>query len=222
VITGAEIAVAAKALVLAGIMTCDAAPAPVVRVALEEAPPVVTHRLSHEELGKFQTDTRIVQHRHEVFVTGGVTESKVETAFDMSFNKLTSTYSRESCLAVREINVKISYAPVVHIAKNFPQGSCRYNQTWQHELRHVGTDLVTLRGFVPFYRQALEAVAATFRNEGPLTEDEARAMQEAFGSKIREAVVRVSGQMDKTRMQRQQLIDTREEYLRLSRACPEP
>jgi len=205
---------AAKAFVLAGLMVCEQAPAPVIEIHFENNDPVATHNLDHQQLGKFQSSTQFSHSSNEVFTTGGITESNILTSFEVSFGLVTNTFSRDTCVSLSSAKITVSYTPVVHVASNYPAQSCRFNTTWLHELRHVNTNVITLN-------EAVETGVADMKTQGPLSPEQQEKVQQEISAKITETLTWATAEMDKTRMQRQQLVDTREEYLRLSKVCPQ-
>lgn len=211
----------APKLVFATALVC--APAQnVPSVALEFIPtqPKVTHNLDHQALGQFSVSTQFSHHKNEVFLTGGITESNIRTDYNVSFEQHVHPVTKKACLYVDHIDLKLHYDPVVHIANNYPQGSCRFKTTWQHELLHVNTDLVTLNERKGQLEQAARQVAQKITVIGPVDASALPVQQQAIIDQVGAAVQASFSNIDQLRMQRQQLIDTRAEYLRLSKACP--
>lgn len=213
--------VAAPKIMLVTAMACSPAQkTPTVSLTFTPTPPQVTHNLDHQALGKFSVSTEFSHHKNEVFLTGGITESNIRTNYNVSFEQHIEQNTNRACLYVDHIELTLHYDPIVHIASNYPQGSCRFKTTWQHELLHVNTDLITLNERKPLLEQAARQVAQRLTVVGPLDAAALPVQQQAIIDQVGAAVQTTFAGIDKLRMQRQQLIDTREEYLRLSRACP--
>lgn len=206
---------------LVTLMSCaQPASPPAVTMTFTPSQPSVTHNLDHAALGQFATSTTFSHHKNEVFLTGGITESNIRTEFNVGFTQQINPVTGSACLAVNEINLNLIYEPIVHIASNFPQGSCRFMTTWEHELRHVNTDLVTLKERAPLLEQAAKQAAQKISVIGPMERSALEVQQQAVIDQIGAVVETTFAGIDQLRMQRQQLIDTRAEYLRLSKACP--
>ncbi len=191
-----------------------------VTIEFTHSEPSVTHSLSHQDLGKFSVSTTFSHHRDEVFLTGGITESNIKSNFEVSFNQRSDRNTGETCISINKIVMKLSYEPVVHIASNFPRDSCQFATTWEHELRHVNTDLLTLQERGRLLQQAAQGVASQIKTIGPVPKSDVKRVQQEVIARIDTAVSGAFDEIDRLRMQRQQLIDTREEYMRLSKACP--
>lgn len=191
-----------------------------VSIEFTHTEPRVTHNLSHQDLGKFSVSTTFSHHREEVFLTGGITESNIKSNFEVSFNQRSNRETGETCISINKVEMKLSYEPVVHIASNFPRDSCQFATTWEHELRHVNTDLLTLQERGRLLQQAAQGVASQIKTIGPVQKGDVKKVQQEIITRINTAVSTAFDEIDRLRMQRQQLIDTREEYMRLSKACP--
>ncbi len=201
--------------------TCPPAAAPQVATSFVNTPPQVTHTLDHAALGQFSTSTTFSHHKKEVFLTGGITESNIKTNYNLTFSQVIDPNTKTACLSVDKVEVTVSYDPVVHIASNFPAGSCRFTTTWQHELLHVNTDLITLKERLPQLEGAVRQAAQQLTVIGPFDVAQMPAHQQSLVDYIGKVVSTSFADIDKLRLQRQQTIDTREEYLRLSKACPQ-
>lgn len=217
---GIDTATIGKAYILAGLMSCDPQPAAGVNIIFDNIEPVVTHSLNHEDLGRFQTSTKVSHGSNEIMITGGITESRIDTAFQAGFKMLKNPVSGNVCLFLDRVDVNVKYEPIVHIASNYPEGSCRFQTTWLHELQHVNIDLLTIKEYLPYLEKAAADAAAAIPVIGPIDNSAVDSTQKAIADRISAALTGISGHMDDIRGKRQQLIDTRQEYQRLSRACP--
>ncbi len=213
-------ATAPKALLVSALACGPAQKPPSVAMTFTPSQPQVTHTLDHQALGQFSVSTQFSHHRNEVFLTGGITESNIRTDYNVNFEQHIDQRTNQACLYVDHIQLTLHYDPVVHIASNYPQGSCRFKTTWQHELLHVNTDLITLNERKQLLEQAAQQVAQKLTVIGPVDAAALPLQQQAVIDQVGAAVQTTFEGIDKLRMQRQQLIDTREEYLRLSKACP--
>ena len=217
---GAKAALAAGYL-LAGSLSCPAASPPRVTAHFTNNPPVYSTSLSMQQLSALKIDTKFSHGANEVFVTSGVTEGNIEAQFKMEFQRRENAATDEMCLWVTDIAIEIGYKPVVYIAGEHPANSCRYNTTALHELKHVNTDVITLKEYLPHIEQYMQKTAAALPAAGPLPLSSVEAAKEEGMKKISTALSTVVDYMQVTRHRRQQAIDTRQEYLRLSKACPQ-
>jgi hypothetical protein len=217
--TGALLAIP-KVLTLVGYLSCDPQAAPAVKVHFQQHPAQVTNNLTHQQLGTFNVQTQFSHGHNEIFITGGITESNIKTDFGVNFQMLQMPFNGPACVWVKDIDVTITYAPVVHIASEYKQGTCRFESTWQHELKHVNTDIITLRDSAPMIEAATQNAAAALGVIGPIKAEEIKPAQDRIVQQVGQAVKAAFDRTEQTRLQRQQTIDTREEYMRLSKLCP--
>jgi hypothetical protein len=155
-------------------------------------------------------------------ITSGVTEGSIGMSVGLQLATATDTNSGEMCLWPKDIELKITYKADVYIAQDYPQGSCRYNETMQHELRHVQADADTLAEFMPRIESQLAAEAGSLGESGPVEGGDAESVQNNMMAHVEQMAQAQIDTLDSVRGQRQQAIDTPAEYERLSRACPEP
>lgn len=210
---------ASSALLWVGLGSCAPQTAPAVEIVFENATPARNNTLSHRALGGFKADTQFSHARNEIFLTGGLTRSSINTGFNMSLKSTKNTVSGESCLWIDSIKITVSYAPTVYIAKDYAQGSCHYRETLQHEIRHVNTDIITINEYLPLIKSEIAAASAALGVQGPVAADSLKAAQDKMGQAVSTALKSVSDKMNAARMARQQQIDTRQEYLRLGKVC---
>lgn len=212
-------AAAAKGYILAGLFSCVSVPSPEVQVIFNNKPPTVTHNLNHQQMEKFSVTTVFAKKPQEIFVRSGVTESKMSSNIDLNFQFVTTPLLGKSCLSLSEVIVHFNYDPVVHIAINYPQGSCAYRETWLHELKHVNTDVITITEFMPYFKKAMQQTTNSLPTRGPFPKEEMETHQKAMTEKLSDTLRAATKALEQTRQTRQQTIDTRQEYMRLSNAC---
>lgn len=206
-------------LVLAALHQCPAAPPPAIEMKFINKSPTYDSRLTAAQLGNFNIDTKFSHRRDEVFTTGGVTEGTIGTGIETIFKKLSDPRELQACIWLEKIEITVSYTPLVHIASELSPGTCRYNTTLQHENRHVATDVITVKEYIPHIKYSVEEAAGTIGVISLPAREIDRKKQQVMAVLGRSLKATVDS-MEKVRFQRQQLIDTRQEYLRLSNACP--
>jgi hypothetical protein len=115
-----------------------------------------------------------------------------------------------------QIEVSYGFSPMtVYVASEFPQGSCAFNEIYRHELRHVKAHQDHLVSIERELRETLNrrfATGAPWR--GPVGQSRtiiANEMQERWIPYIKREIDRVRPE--------QALIDTPEEYTRVSESC---
>lgn len=210
----------AKNYLLVAALACPAVKTPDVVISFNNQPPVYSNDMGRAQLGGFRSDTVFSHSADEVFTTGGITEGKVTTKFSVGYKTLTNTLSSDSCLWANDVKIEVTYAPIVHIAHEFTPGSCMYNETYRHEMRHVNTDIATVNEYIPRLKAAVAGAVGVLGQPYPFPSRDMQKQQARITGRIETAVGAVMTDFDRQRQARQQLIDTRQEYLRLSRICP--
>lgn len=208
------------AFMLAQIFSCTPHPVPAVNVVFNNMPHTVNNAVSLEELQRVQSNTHIRKTSAEHFTTVGTTESNIVTTMDAGFQIASNQLSGDACMSVARVNINITYTPQVLILRDYRPGSCRYQTTYEHELRHVSTDILAIHDFIPVIRNTVQAVLNQFPTQGPYPSQATDAKQKNIQQTLELALQGATDQMTKTRDARQQLVDTHEEYMRLSAACP--
>ena len=194
---------------------------PVVQITFDNKPTQFLNNKSTAELSQKPTNTSFSHGPNEVFVTGGITSSHIKTNMEVAYAHLTWEESKINCTYPHQVKIVVTYAPTVYIASNYKPGSCRYQSTMQHELRHVNTDIITLKEFIPWVEAQIKAHLANLPYPTPLPSSQQQTIQNNMMAGLQNALSAAMNTMNDTRMKRQQLIDTRQEYLRLTNACPQ-
>jgi hypothetical protein len=209
------------AYVLAATGVCATPPPPAVEMEFINTPPVERNDLSGQQLGGFHISTTFAKSHNEVFTVGGLTVSDFSPSYFVDFAVPADPVSGWPCLSVKGVRIKVNYAPTVYVASEFRNGGCRYSTTLQHEVRHVNTDIITFNEFLPVLRQAVQDAANGIGAVGPLKPENIIRERDKMVDRLKAALEAKAGEIEKIRFNRQQAIDTRQEYLRLSSLCRE-
>ena len=200
--------------------TCPQMPPPVVNATFTNNKPVYNLTLSSAELGSFKIDTQVSHSPHETFHVGGLTVSAYGPTYNIEFQISTNPNNGRSCLYIDHVDLDLTLSPTVYIANAFAPGSCRYTDTMRHEQRHVDTSVITLNEYFPVLRQIAEQTARADAVTGPIPTSGLGAAEKKVADDMRDALTPELGLIDKIHFERQQQIDTRAEYMRATRACP--
>lgn len=212
---------APAAYILAGMMSCPAMPPPAVETQFINNSPQYYHHESAQQLSGYRIDTVISHKPNEVFTVGGLTESRLNSTFEIHYQSQTRPGTGETCVWVDKVRLAYVYAPLVHVARENAPGSCRYEVIIRHELRHVGIDIITINEFLPRIEGAIKGILHGMGPRGPMPAAGIEEARVAYMEAVRERLERESMDMNRVRDLRQKGIDTREEYSRLSDLCPQ-
>jgi hypothetical protein len=122
-----------------------------------------------------------------------------------------------SCAFVDHVDVTIGYKNVaVFIASEIPEDSCGFNQVLAHEQKHINVNKQILAEYTPRIERELKEylrLNGVFREQ---THDYALSILQG---KLHEILNGIIADMTQENMRRQQMIDTRAEYARVSASC---
>jgi len=207
-------------LFLAAFGMCNPAPTAQVTMVFNNNLPTENNRLTSADLGNFNISTTFSKSRKEVFTVGGVTVSDFSPQFLVTFAGSSDPITGKSCLAAEKIELSLNYNPIIYIASDYKPGTCRYKEIMLHEARHVNTDIITFREYLPVMQAEMQQAAAKLQVMGPLAAHEVLPARDKTVDVLKAALGASVDKISNVLHQRQQAIDTREEYLRSSRACP--
>ena len=145
----------------------------------------------------------------------GLTRATSRVSFEIKTSSYVDRSGRWECSSP-QITVIYGFSPMtVYVANEFPRGSCPYNEVYQHELRHVKTyqeHLVSIeRDLADTLRQRFATGSVWRAPKGQTRLLLEKEMNERWLPFIKREIERVEST--------QKLIDTPEEYARVSGAC---
>ena len=145
----------------------------------------------------------------------GLTRATSRVTFEIKTSSYVDRSGRWECSSP-QITVSYGFNPMtVYVAKEFPNGSCPYNEVYKHELRHVKTyqdHLVTIeQDLTDTLRQRFATGSVWRAPKGQTRLTLEKEMNERWLPFIKREIERVESA--------QRLIDTPEEYARVSGAC---
>jgi len=144
----------------------------------------------------------------------GLTVTKYGARIAYRTNTMRNPISRYEC-ATFEIEVKMAYEPtVIYVGKEFVPGTCAYGEILAHEMRHLKTYFEQLPKVETVVRGALErrfAVKAMYGPAGQAEQALKREIEQVWGPYFDAEMKKADRAHD--------VIDTPQEYARLSRVC---
>lgn len=144
----------------------------------------------------------------------GLTRAESRVSVQLDAKMLADPDSGRECIAP-EIDVKLSYIPItIYVGREFPPGSCSYQEILAHEMRHLNAYLNHLSKVESVVRAALDQRFAARPVYAPI--GQAKAMLEREID--REWMPYIKNELDRVE-QLQTEIDSPQEYARLSTVC---
>lgn len=189
--------------------SCDQLPPPSVQVKLLEEKPLVDTHYGYKELS-FLGALASGSGNYAL----GLTRGSAAAQFASGSFSASDRSQRWECSSPQLI-LSLGFKPMtVYIAKEFPAGSCAYNEIYEHEQRHVKAYQEHLAGIAKDLEEALKRRFADGLWHGPIGQSKAMLQQE-LNDRWLPYIQREIRRVDET----QALIDTPEEYARVADAC---
>lgn len=144
----------------------------------------------------------------------GLTHTEARVSIKVGGRMLVDEASGYECVAPR-IDVNLFYAPIViYVSREFPSGSCSYQEVLAHEMRH----LMTYQDFLPRAEAIVRArLAARFAGK-PLYAPIGQARSLLQREVDRSWMPYIKRELAKVEVL-QAAIDTPQEYARLGKVC---
>ena len=189
---------------------CDQLAKPSVTVKRLEAPFTVNRQYGYRELTHL--GSALAQPGKQVL---GLTRGTATAQFSTNTQIHLERSGRWEC-ASPQIVVSFGFSPMtVYVAKEFPEGSCAYNEIYQHELRHVKTyqaHLISIENDLAATLSRRFASGEPWRGPvGQARAQLARELNERWLPYIQREINRVDAG--------QALVDSAEEYERVANSC---
>jgi len=122
-----------------------------------------------------------------------------------------------SCARVERADVLVGYKNVtVYIANEIPEGSCGFDQIMGHEQKHIRVNRQILQEYMPIIEGRLKDY---LRIHGVFREENSDYAVSLLREKLQEILNGLGQQMTEDNRRRQHLIDSTEEYVRLTASC---
>lgn len=131
--------------------------------------------------------------------------------------KVRSGYNQHTCGQIKTIYIQIGFKDnKIYLAKEFPKRSCPYKTVLEHEERHKEVDREIL---VEFAEKARMVFSDTAKKIGVIKSTAAGLIDEQINEQITIEMDRLAKDMAQERHSRQKLVDSAEEYRRVSESC---
>jgi hypothetical protein len=218
-IPGLEAVGLLAAHVLAGFAGCAAPPASV-DITFANNPPVHSSALSKHQLARMPADTQVAHGIDERFSVNGITVDQTTPKYEISYEATVDGETGSVCLRVEHVGITIEYSPQIYIASEYRPGTCRYNQTVMHESRHVDSHVITVSERLPQITTAVQDVVTTIGVAELAGVSDLEPAKAKVAEQVRQALATSIAEMRSLALARQQQIDTRQEYVRLTKGCP--
>lgn len=152
---------------------------------------------------------------------GGLMSGNIRYESNIQVSSIRFSAGRTTCLWVDKVLVDIIIDPIVYVASEFPQGTCRHNAILEHEHKHVALDRAIVRDHLEGIRQATATAVQQVGVVGPKPDGQAESYKKRMSEHIHGAIRGSTEVMFSDRVKRQLALDNRQEYDRVSAQCPQ-
>jgi hypothetical protein len=175
--------------------------------------PVYDHSQDIDHILSLANDAR---HSIHEGLTLGVTRYNPFIEFRIALEEVTRNDKFE-CAYVHHVDVDFGYKDVVvYIASEIPEDSCGFNEIMAHEQKHIDVNKAILDEYAPRIERELKDYLKMNGVFKQVKEDYARAVMH---EKLQQLLNNIAEEMGSDNQRRQQAIDTRAEYERVSADC---
>lgn len=199
---------------------CPRPPAPSVDVIAISSKVRYDYSQSEDFLGTMQIDTKNPYGDNVETSVGGLSRGEISVQTKLSVGGAQNPQTNESCLWYDRVRVNLEIDPTVYIASSHKRGSCMFKAIMNHELKHVKVDRAVLKKYTPYVRQAVEQAIKTV-GVVRVPEHRVQEIRDKMQLKVQLAIKPVLARMNQEQQQRQQAVDSLQEYERVANECPD-
>lgn len=174
---------------------------------------------TQSQLDRKEVDTKNPYDRSVKTHVGGLMSGGINVKSTVEVATMTYPRSRVTCQWVEKVNLTIAIDPTIFIAKEHPRGSCKHRAILEHEMKHVYVDREIVKEYAPILKRHLEQAIIKVGIVGPKPERRAPEFHQKILEYMEARLKDVTDRMYKERRQRQQQVDSLQEYQRVAAMC---
>jgi len=174
---------------------------------------------SQSQMDAMDNDTINPYGRDAKTHVGGLMKGGISVSSQVQVATLQYPRSRQICQWIDNMQVKILIDPKIYIARQHTPGSCKHNAILEHEMKHVFVDREVVKKYIPIMQRYLDQAVRKVGLVGPKRQQDARHYHNKINNYMQEQLKNVTDRMYQERGDRQQGVDTLEEYERVAGLC---
>jgi len=174
---------------------------------------------SQAQLDRKEIDTENPYDRSVKTHVGGLMNGGISIKSSVEVATMTYPRSQVTCQWIAKIDLTIAIDPTIYIAKEHKKGSCKHQAILEHEMKHVYVDREVVKEYAPRIKRHLEQAILKVGIVGPKPERRAAEFHKKILDYMEARLKETTDHMYQDRRQRQQAVDSLEEYQRVSRLC---
>lgn len=174
---------------------------------------------SQNQMDSMEVDTENPYDRSVKTHVGGLMSGGIGIKTEINVATLTYPRSRVVCQWVDKMDVEIAIDPTIFIAREHKKGSCKHRAILEHEMKHVYTDRQIVKKYAPAIKAHLQQSLVKVGIVGPKPETRASDYQKKIVEYMDGQLKAITSKMYAERRQKQQSVDSLQEYERVSSLC---
>ena len=175
---------------------------------------------SKAALDKVDVDTVSPYGPHHKTYVSGLMSGAISIRSRIAFAQEIYENIGVGCTYVKSVEVTLHVDPTIFIASEYPRGSCMHQAILDHELKHVREDQLIINKYAAILDTELSQKISRLRHKyEPVLIADIKDLQNDVQEQIHDVVRDYNSQLNQERQQRQQAIDTLEEYESIGRRC---
>lgn len=209
---------------------CPHAPAkPIFKVQIAEEPIDFVADKTREELAIIEAAQHgedpaargtAEQRTYHSFV-GGLMQGEAALYHDVEFDVATDKRTGRSCAWITQVNVRLTLAPVIYVAKDLQQQDCWHREVYRHELKHIEADRKLLQKYAG---QMTDGMGMAFSTPAdyvsrPFAHEDLEVQRETLREVVAYPLGVMFEAMLRERPEAHEGVDTPGEYARVAGIC---
>ncbi len=173
------------------------------------------------QLNAVDVDTISPYGPHHKTEVSGLMSGSIQVKHEMRFEHQKYMSLDLGCLYIRSVDVSVHIEPTVFVAAEYAKGTCMHNAILAHEHKHVREDQLIVNKYTKIIGRAMQqAVNSQGASFGPYELDRISLVQQNIQNALNGVLKKYNDRMNLERRDRQQAIDSFEEYESIGKRCP--
>ena len=205
---------------------CPSVPAPNIVVEMRVKDPVISHDKSIAQMKMMRMDTNMPfeMQQFDHVDRGGMMSSEIQISYGVETSPVpgnTAETVNQNCVRYDNVDITLTLASKIFVAKDYAESSCYYQKTREHELGHFDMDKVV----VEKYRMRLQdGLSLAFSGpqdaiQGPVSKRKIKALEKKMGEQIVGMTNGLLADMVRERQEKQQAVDSVQNYAYIMNSC---
>jgi hypothetical protein len=149
----------------------------------------------------------------------GLTVASIAVDSEIRIASTGNTAGEPTCAWPTVVTVTLSTAPTVYVGAD--HGTCLREVGLGHEMQHVAIDRSVIDFYSPIFRREIGAMIDAMNSTKPSPGLDVQSWRQRIEEKINAVISVESDALNANRAARHRILDSPEEYRRLSAACPQ-